>query len=435
MNPGWLYELSYRPTEAPVMGIGFAAMRDVVAFLRHGEGGLPSPLGHDIKAVFGAGFSQSARFLRDLVRLGFNVSEDGGKVFDGLYLHEAGANGVFLNARYAEPSETERQHTDRWYPEARFPFAWNETVDPVGGARGGALSRCAATGTCPRIIETLSANEYWAKAGSLLTTHPDGKADLPDADGVRSYLFSSTPHSAATGLGNCAQPQNPLRANAGERALFAALDDWVLAGVAPPPSAVPKLSDGTLAPAAAMRFPAIPGVTYNGIATIRNARDWGAQLGPDGGVMTVIPPRLIGTKSPAATRGAGIYPSFVPTTDADGNDVAGIRLPDVAVPVATYTGWGLAAPNQAAGDGCGPSGQMLTFPPTQAAAAAAGDPRRSIAERYPTQAAYVAAITAAAQALQAQRLLLPQDVATYIDLAKNSTAGTGSSTPPQPLAR
>ncbi len=437
MNPGWLYELSYKPVAPPVMGIGFAAMRDAVAFLRHGEGGLQSPLGHDIKATFGVGFSQSARFLRDFVRLGFNASEDGGKVFDGLYLHEAGANGVFLNARFAEPGETERQHTDRWYPEGRFPFAWNDTVDPVSGARAGALSRCAASRACPRIIESLSANEYWEKAGSLLTTHPDGMADLPDAAGVRSYLFSSTPHSAGAGPGQCAQPRNPLNANAGERALFAALDAWVRGGQPPPPSQVPRLADNTLAPPtsrAAVNFPAIPGVTYNGIATIRNARDWGEAFGPDGGVMTVIPPRLIGAKSPAATEGPGIYPSYVPTTDDDGNDVAGIRLPDVAVPVATFTGWGLAGPGQAVGDGCGPSGQMLAFPLTQAAAAAAGDPRRSIAERYPTQAAYVAAITSAALALQARRLLLPEDAAMYIDLAKTSTAGTGSATPPQPLA-
>jgi hypothetical protein len=317
-----------------------------------------------------------------------------------------------------------------------FPFAWNPTSDPVTGVRDGGLMRCTATGTCPKIIESLSANEYWEKAGSLLTTHPTGGADLPNAAYVRTYLFSSMPHAAASGLGGCTQPQNPLVSQAGERALFAALDAWVRSGETPPPSAVPRLMDRTLAPPtsqSAVNFPTIPGVAYNGIATIRNARDWGAGFGSTGGVMTVLPPKLIGTKSPAASAGRGIYPSFVPTTDADGNDLAGIRLPDIAVPVATYTGWAMSS--QAIGDSCGASGQMIPFPPTHAAAVAAGDPRLSIAERYPTQAAYVAAITAAAEALKARRLLLPQDVTMYITLAKGSAAGTGSATPPQPLAQ
>ena len=436
IKPGWLYEFTYTATNPYISGIGFAAVRDVVALLRRGEGTVASPLGSDIAKVFGIGWSEGGRYLRDYVRLGFNASEDGDAVFDGVLMDTAGANGIDLNRRFAQPSETERQHTFRWFPEGRFPFAWNTTTDPVSGGSDGALARCTASATCPKIFETVSANDYWEKAASLLTTDPTGTTDLPDAPGVRVYLFASTPHAAGSGLGVCAQPQNPLENRPAQRAMLAALDAWVRLGTAPPPSAVPRLADHTLAmPAAvaAVHFPPIPGVVYNGVATIRNARTWGPAFGPTGGVATILPPLMIGTQSPTATTGPGIYPSYVPTTDADGNDIAGIRLPDVAVPVATYTGWGLGGPGQDVGDGCAGSGQMLALPPTAAAAARARDPRKPLAERYPTHAAYVAAIAAAATALQARGLLLPQDAAAYTARAQLSSVGTGSAVPPQPI--
>jgi hypothetical protein len=438
MAPGWLYEFTYTATGSPVSGLGFAAVRDVVAFLRHGEGALASPLGADIATSFGAGFSQSGRFLRDFVRLGFNASEDGTPVFDGIAMHEAGANGVFLNARFAQPDDSERQHTDRWDPEGRFPFAWNTTTDPVTGRQDGALARCTASATCPKIVETLTANEYWEKAASLLTTDPAGTSDLPDAPGVRTYLFASLPHAAASARGICAQPQNPLNGHAGLRALFADLDAWVRNGTEPPPSQVPRLADRTLwVPwhQAGVHFPAIPGVAYRTVATVRNARDWGDGLGPDGGVITRWPPIMLGVKSPSRVVGPGIYPSYVPTTDALGNDTAGIRLPDIAAPIATFTGWGLQGPGFAVGDSCLASGQMIALPPTPAAALATGDPRPALAALYPTHAAYVAAVTAAAQTLEAQRLLLPRDVATYIAAANASTVGTGSAKAPAPLGQ
>jgi len=359
-------------------------------------------------------------------------------VFDGLAIHAAGGNGVFLNARFAQPDDSARQHVDRWDPEGRFPFAWTTTTDPVTGARDGALARCIATATCPKIVETLTANEYWEKAGSLLTTDPTGTSDLPDAPGVRSYLFASLPHAAGSGLGVCAQPQNPLNGHAGLRALFADLDAWVRDGTAPPPSRVPRLSDRTLwVPwhQPGVHFPTIPGVTYRKIATVRNGRDWGDGFGPDGGVITRWPPIMLGVKSPSRVAGPGIYPSYVPTTDPLGNDEAGIRLPDIAAPVATLTGWGLQGPRFAAGDGCLANGQMIALPSTRAAALATGDPRPSLATLYPTHAAYVAAVTAAADALEAQRLLLPQDVATYIALANVSPVGTGSAKAPAPLGQ
>jgi hypothetical protein len=432
---GRLYEFAYTAQQPLVEGLGFAAVRDVVIFLRHGEPGVASPLGHDIATAIAVGFSQSARFLRDFVHLGFNRAETGAQVFDGIENAVAGGNGVFLNYRFAQPSRTERQHTDRWYPEGLFPFAWQVTTDPITGATGGRLQLCDATATCPKIIETLSENEYWAKAASLLTTDPTGTRDLAPSRFVRLYLFASHQHGAARGLGICAQPQNPLWSNAGIRALLNDLDDWLLHDTPAPANRVPMLADGTLAPPALrdrVKFPAIPGVEYNGRATIRNARDFGPQAAA--GILTTLPPAYVGTTNPAATSGPGIYPSYVPVDDADGLDVAGIRLPDIAVPVATFTGWGLQAADEAAGDGCEGSGQLLALPATAAAAKAAGDPRRSLAERYPTHAAYVAAVQAGALALQAQRLLLPEDVANYLAAAELSTAGTGAATPPQPLA-
>jgi len=114
-------------------------------------------------------------------------------------------------------------------------------------------------------------------------------------------------------------------------------------------------------------------------------------------------------------------PALVPKTDVDGNDIPGIRLPEVAVPLATYTGWGLRA--NAGDDGCDGSGQMIAFAQTKAARQASGDPRLSIEERYPTHADYVRRIEQVANELHHDRLLLDEDVKRYADLAAKSSIG------------
>jgi Alpha/beta hydrolase domain len=245
---------------------------------------------------------------------------------------------------------------------------------------------------------------------------PQGN-DLPDPANVRYYLLSSLPHGGGvptTGVGICQQTRNPLVPNSVLRALLVDMDQWVSSGTPPPDSRMPRVANGTLVPPLpqeSMGFPRIPGVTYNGRLHTGDLFDFGPQF--DQGILSILPPKLVGTP----------YPVLVPKTDADGNDIAGIRLPEVAAPLSTYTGWGLRAYPAGANDGCDAAGQKIDFPKTQADRVASADPRMSIAERYPTHDAYVSAVTTAVDELRQQRLLLDFDAEAYIKAAQASTIG------------
>jgi Alpha/beta hydrolase domain len=354
--------------------------------------------------------------MHDFLWLGFNEDETGRRVFDGALNWIGGGSGIFMNYRFAQPGRTHRQHIARWYPEFQFPFANQVMSDPVTRKTDGRLRRCLQTNTCPKIFEVNSENEYWAKAMSVF--HLDSAAkDLSDPPNVRYYLMSSLPHSAGigpTGPGICQQPRNPLVANPALRALLVALDKWVSAAQEPPASRLPRRADGMLVPPlpqAGVGFPNIPGVKYNGRMHTGDLFDFGSQL--DQGILTSLPPALRGTP----------YRALVPKTDADGNDIAGIRLPEVAVPLATYTGWGLRANPPGGDDGCDAFGQKIDFKQTKAERLAAGDPRPSIEERYPNHWKYVIAVAHAANRLYLQHLLLGEDVLRYIDAAAKSSIG------------
>jgi len=259
-------------------------------------------------------------------------------------------------------------------------------------------------------VEIYSANEYWVKAASLLHTTPDGTVDLPDSPFTRNYLISSHQHGTGNGAskGNCQQFLNPLNSAPVQRALFIALDEWSN-GTLPPPSRVPRLADGTLVaplPQSGMGFPNIPGVTYTGLKTTRYLLDYGPHF-YETGIAAVNPPVIMPPYQDNPASGP-IYPSFVPKTDSDGNDIAGVRLPDVTVPLATYTGWALRAGPQA-NDGCEGSGQMIPFARTKAERMASGDPRPSVEERYPSFGQYSSAVIRAIDGLVRARLMLCED--------------------------
>jgi hypothetical protein len=261
------------------------------------------------------------------------------------------------------------------------------------------------------------------KPASLLHTQPDGSADLPDSPYARNYFISSHQHGVGNGqAGSCQQLTNPLDSSPIQRALFVALDRWVSQGVAPPPSAVPRLSDGTLVnpDQASTGFPAIPGVTYTGLMTTRYRYDYGPGF-YDTGIMTINPPVHSAPYQNNPANGP-IYKAYVPKTDSDGNDIAGIRLPGVSAPLATYTGWALRAGAQA-NDGCVGSGQMIPFAQTKAERLASGDPRPSIEERYKNHGAYVSAVAKAVNDLHQRRLLLDEDADAYKDAASASDIG------------
>ncbi len=439
--PNDVYEFSYTAKNPTVNGVGFAAIRDFVAWLRYetqDDFGTANPLANYITRVETETVSQPARTLNDLTHLGFNQAENGRIVFDLMMNWIGAGDGINLNYRWSQPGRTERNRQDHLFAEGVFPFANVTTTDPFTGKTDSRFTKCEATHTCPLVAEIYSANEYWVKAGSLLHTTPDGKHDLRDSRFTRLYFISSHQHGSAAfppAKGVCQQLQNPLNSAPIQRALWIDLDEWV-DGRRMPGTEVPRLYNGTLVPPlpqSGMGFPTIPGVTYTGLKTTRYLFDYGPGYydgGPNGGVPTINPPHITPPYEDNPLNGQ-IYPSFIPKTDSDGNDIAGVRLVDVAVPLATYTGWGLRSGPQA-NDGCESSGQFIPFQKTAAARIAAGDPRPSVAERYPTYGSYYEKVERGLWHLRHRRLLLPEDFNSELTrlVALGQTLGVPANRPP-----
>src|SRR6266404_3821108 len=388
--PFKIYELWYEATGSKVLGIGFAAVRDLVSCLRYER----SETG--IRHALAFGVSQSGRFLRHFLELGMNDDGHGRRVFDGVMSHVAGAGKVFANHRFGMPGRTATQHEDRLYPEKWFSFGNTVATNPFLRRTGAILKGHA---TDPLVIETNSSTEYWQKGASLVHTDPTGRHDADLPPNVRVYLIAGTQHGGRPGVdpspGPCLNPRNPNSATPALRALFLALEEWVTKGTAPPPSRVPRITDGTAVMAENVRMPAVPGFALSpGANQIIPPVDW------------VDPPARIDN----------VYGALVCAVDAEGNEVAGIRLPPIAVPLGTYTGWNVyrAQPGELADR----DGSLIPFARTRAEREAADDPRPLLEERYASRAAYVAEVKAAAAALVAERLLLPADAAAYVAAAQ-----------------
>ena len=383
-TPIKIYEIWYEATGSKVLGIGYASVRDLVSFLRHDDG--RAGLG-EVTHALGFGVSQSGRFLRHFLELGMNADEHGCRVFDGVFSHVAGAGKVFANHSFSMPGRTATQHEDRLYPENWFPFSTAKTADPVSGRIAGLLTGAP---TDPKIIETNSATEYWQKGASLIHTDAGLGRDLNLPGNSRAYLIAGTQHGGRPGVdprpGPCVNPRNPHSATPALRALFAALEDWVARDVAPPPSRLPSLIERTAVSAGEVRMPKVPGFAVApGANPVLPPVDW------------IDPPEA----SPAA------YKTFVSAVDADGNETAGIRLPQITVPLGTYTGWNVykSQPDELADR----DGSFIAFARTKAECEAAGDPRPSLHERYGSKAQYVDRVRQAAATLVAERLLLQDD--------------------------
>ena len=418
-----IYEFSYTAKDPAINGVGFAAIRDWNSWLRYetkDDSGTPNPLAGDISKIYTEVSSQPGRLLNDFRYLGFNQAENGKQVFDGMMQWIAAGDGISMNYRWSQPGRTERNRQDHLFVEGRFPFANVTSTDPITDKTDSRYAKCALTHTCPLAVEIFSANEYWVKAASLMTTDPTGKKDLPDSPFTRIYFMSSMQHGTGRSdvKGSCQQFQNPLDSQAVQRALFVALDKWATAGTTPPPSQVPKLSDGTLVKPDqnSTQFPHIPGVAYSGLKTTRYLLNYGPNF-YETGIPTINPPIF---KPPYQDNPANgpIYPSFVPKTDRDGNDLAGVRLPEVQVPLATYTGWALRAAPQD-NDGCEGSGQYIPFARTKADRLSSGDPRLSIEERYADVETYSSLLRNAIDKLERAGFLLPTDAKAM--LQKNLT--------------
>ncbi len=441
-----IYEFSYIAKDPTIAGLGFAAVRDLNSWIKYGTAaeGNPVPFPY-VQRIYTEISSQPGRLLNDFRHLGFNEDESGRKVLDGIMNWISAGSGIGMNYRFSQSGRTERNRQDHLYPENLFPFANVSTTDPFTGITDSRYAKCQATNTCPFGVEIYSANEYWVKTASLLHTTPDGSTDLPESSFSRNYFMSSMQHGTgnATNRGACQQFGNPLSSNPVQRALFLALDKWTF-GTAPPPSMVPRLDNGTMTLPANTGFPTnIPDpfgqtpngkVTYTGLKTTRHRFNLGANFYTTG-IPSIFPPVItppleVETTVPLPGNVNGpVYPSYGPKTDSDGNDIAGLRLPDVTVPIATYTGWALRAGAQA-NDGCESTGQFIPFAPTGEARAASGDPRPAVAERYPTFDTYDVKVKSAITAMIKQRTMLCEDSAT--ELQRMRTLGATRGVPNAP---
>ena len=392
-----LYEAVYEAEGSPVSGLGLAAIRDFASFLKFGAAGVTTLRERPalVRRVLGFGYSQSARLLRELVRDGFNRDARGRAAFDGLMIASAGAGGGSFNHRFAMPGQAGNSVLSILRPVDVPPFT-----------DAGLLARARIDGVVPRIFYTFSSTEYWARAGSLTHTTEDASADLPPDPSSRLYFLAGTPHASGplplrrdTGSQRYRQDLNFAEQRWVLRALLLDLDEWIRAGTDPPPSRYPTIARGELVARTAVVFPRVPSMPLAAYLPPVWRMDFGSGFAGT---------RIITREPPAI---GAPYPVLVPQVNADGNDVGGITLPEIAVPLGTYTGWNVTVPPL---PGlrylAGLVGSFVPFAPTRDARLAAGDERRAIAERYDSREAYLAQVDRAARTLVEQRLLLAADV-------------------------
>ena len=415
LEPGYLYELICEAEGPIVQGVGFAAVRDLVSFLRHDTTPGNPIIGKLGKPVFnrahGFGVSQSGRFLREFLYFGFNADEKGRIVFDGLMPHVAGGGLGHFNHRFAQPTRHNGQHEEHLYPSDRFPFTYGDSFDPFFKRADGILKRLQAKSpkALPRIMHTQSAAEYWHRSGSLVHTDPPGLRDVKIPENVRIYAFGGTQHGPAAdppprGIGE--NLANPADYRPQLRALLDALDAWVRDGKEPPPSVYPRLDKETLVEfhQGATGFPYIPGVHYPQKIQQPSAQDNGKEFFTQGR-LTVLPPQILGD-----------YVVLVPKCDDDGNDLGTLLPVEVMVPLATYTGWNLRRPDVgAAGALVSLTGSYIPFVSTKKERLKIRDPRLSLEERYGSYEMYHKRFATACADLVQRRYLLPEDAQRLID--------------------
>jgi len=396
-EPGKIYEVVYRTRTCPVAGTGMLAVRDCTSFLRYDAA---APTAGLIDHTYGFGISQCGRFLRQYLYDAVNLDEDGRPAFDGLIPHVAGARRGEFNHRYAQPSA---QHALGFGHLP--PFHGNELLAPQ-----------RAKGGLPKVFTTNTASEYWRIDSSLTHTDEGGTRDVEPPREERVYMIAGHRHgSGALPLGD-SEPSGVKLANKATvvdgspviRAFLINLDRWVAEGVEPPPNAFPRLSDGTAATREEVlaQLSKLPGLT---------------PLDPD-----QLPTLTRIDLGPDAARGVGRFPavsgspyrSYVSAVDADGNEVAGIRTPELSVAVGTHTGWVARDPSTGGvGQAVDMQGLTLPLPATPSQRAATKDPRPSIAERYRDRAEYLARVRAEAEALAAARYVVAEDVDVLVDIA------------------
>ncbi len=403
---GWEFDVPPSPTavridvpladgipNSRIGGLGFAAIRDAATWIKHSPESIVST---DYALSFGS--SQSGRFLRNYLYLGFNTDETGRQVFDGIIPHIAGSSRIDLNRRGAEPISQGQ------FTATSFPFADAAYRDPVTAVEDGALQNSRSQANQPRIFYTNTSVEYWGggRVAALVHTTPDGAEDIALPDNVRFYLLAGTQHGPGAfppqPPGNGQQMGNPIDYWRNMRALLTAMAEWVVDDAAPPPSAHPDFADNTLVMPRDLPFPALPGV--------RSPADVSAGI-------RAANPLLDGNGGAGTT-----LPLLVPAVDVDGNETSGILHPEVAVPLATYTGWNFANAERGDPNDLWPlAGAYIPFPATRDEGDQRNDPRASIEDRYASKDAYLEQVAEAAESLVRERYMLQTDIDPVLERA------------------
>ncbi|HEY2915374.1 MAG TPA: alpha/beta hydrolase domain-containing protein [Candidatus Angelobacter sp.] len=421
--PGNIYELVYRAKNPAVVGVGLAAVRDFLSYLKY-DPKATAP----VKRVYAVGISQSGRFLRHFIYQDFNADEQGRQVMDGVIAHVAGAGRGSFNHRFAQPSRDAQPMSSLFFPTDLFPFTDLPEKDPNTSEKAGLLDAATKSKTVPKIFYTNTSYEYWGRAASLIHTTADGKQDAPLAPNTRIYFLAGLEHFTVPFPpdnrvgGNpdytAQQKANPNPIQWYWRALITDINDWVRNGKEPPPSTYPKIAKKTLVPLEQWTFPKIPSVNTPhevSLAYLLNfqVRVVDINFGKGGSVSPerkeVVEPPVIG----------GVFNALVPQSDADGNDLGGVRLPELQVPLATYTGWNLRDPSIGAPEQrVSFLGSWIPLAKTAEERKKSGDPRLSIAERYASEQEYMSKFEQAAKKLIEQRFLLQEDLPAILERGK-----------------
>ncbi|HVW85413.1 MAG TPA: alpha/beta hydrolase domain-containing protein [Bryobacteraceae bacterium] len=426
-DPASEYVVVYTAKDPLVLGLGFAATRDLNSFLRYSEKddtGAPNPIAKQIKWALSRGNSQSGNFIRSFIHLGFNQDESGRIVWDGVNPHIA-ARQLAMNLRFAVAGGAAGPDQ----PGSEAVLWWSDYPDTVRHRpTAGLLDRCKASNTCPKVMETFGALEFWYLRESPNLVGTDAKKDIPLPSNVRRYFFPGTSHGGGRGgfsaaapapPNGCVLPANPNPETETMRALTVALVDWVTKGTEPPPSRYPRLDQGQLAPAtrSAIGFPHVPGApSPDGLVNPVFDYDFGPDFRSNdlSGVITKEPPAI-----------KRVLPTLVPKVDADGSDVGGVPSVLRQAPLGTYLGWNVTAAGFDKGRICTLSGGYVPFAKTKTERIAAGDPRLSLEERYGSHKGYVDAVKAAAEKAVTERFLLREDADKLIAQAEASDVLAG----------
>jgi len=396
---GKIYEYVYAVADPVVAGGGFAVVRDFASYAKHAADAITPA-----ERVYGEGISQNGRFLRDFLYQGFNADEEGGMALDGVLAHVAGAGRGSFNYRFAQPSRDGQPTSSIFFPTDIFPFTDQPEKDPSTGESAGLLDRAVADKVLPRIFFSNTSFEYWGRAAALIHTSADGKQDVPISQNIRIYHFTGHQHfpgpfPPARGQDYLAgqQLQSALPIRYFWRAMIANMDAWVRSGTLPPENSYPTISNGTLVPLSEYAFPKIPGVNRPHEANAGYRLDFGPKW--QEGILSMEPPRV-----------EEVFPAMVPQVDADGNEQDGVRLPEISVPLGTYASWNLRDPSIGA-----PEQRLafeisyIPFKKNGEEREKSGDPRKSIAERYPGRGDYMLRFRKATDDLVKQRWILPED--------------------------